>query len=132
MKRHLKVLAVAVMFQGRVLSAFGNITETTPSADSESSAWYTLVVPLVLVLAAAAAATFFLRRWQGNIVRRDGPMQLVHVLSVGPRERLALVKVGERHLVVGITPSHVSRIAELYDIQHAQSGASPAQNDDGV
>ena len=138
MKRHSKVavvpmvLIVAVMFQARVLSAFGNISETTPPDNGDATAWYTLMVPLVLVLGAAAAATVLLRRWRGNVGRRDGPLQLVHVIAVGPRERLALVKVGARHLVVGITPNHVSRIAEFDDIQHAESSAPPAQDDDGV
>ena len=136
MKRHSKVavvpmvLIVAVMFQARALSAFGNISETTPPDNGDATAWYTLVVPLVL--GAAAAATVLLRRWRGNVGRRDGPLQLVHVIAVGPRERLALVKVGARHLVVGITPNHVSRIAEFDDIQHAESSAPPARDDDGV
>jgi flagellar biogenesis protein FliO len=54
-------------------------------------------------------------------------LQLVHVIALGPRERLALVKVGARYLVVGITPNTVNRIAELYDIQHADSNQPPVQ-----
>jgi flagellar protein FliO/FliZ len=70
----------------------------------------------VLVVGAAAGATWVLRHWKGSIGRREGPLQLIHVIALGPRERLALVKIGDRYLVVGITPASISRVAELSDI----------------
>jgi flagellar biosynthetic protein FliO len=93
-----------------VPSAFGNTVEAT-----ETGTLYPTVVSLVLVLAAAVAATVFLRRWKGSIGRREGPMQLRHVLALGPRERLALVKVGSRYLVVGVTAAGISAVAEFTD-----------------
>jgi flagellar biosynthetic protein FliO len=84
---------------------------------ADGGALSSLVIALILVAAAAAAATWVLRHWKGSIVRREGPLQLVHVVPLGPRERLALVKVGGRYLVVGITPTSISRVAELCDIQ---------------
>jgi flagellar biosynthetic protein FliO len=108
------------------LSAFAS----NPDVPDDSLAWTSLLIPTVLVLLAAAAATFVLKRWKGAIGGRDGPLQLVHVIALGPRERLALVKVGARYLVVGITPNNVNRIAELYDIQHADADSSPAHPDD--
>jgi flagellar protein FliO/FliZ len=82
---------------------------------SDTSAVGSLVVALVLVTGAAAAATWVLRHWQGSVGRREGPLQLVHVIALGPRERLALVKVGGRYLVVGITPTSINRVADLSD-----------------
>jgi flagellar protein FliO/FliZ len=76
-----------------------------------------LIVALILVAGAAVAATWVLRHWKGSVARREGPLQLVHVIAVGPRERLALVKIGGRYLVVGITPASITRVAELSDIQ---------------
>jgi flagellar protein FliO/FliZ len=72
-------------------------------------------VPLLVIVGAAAAATWFLRRWKGSLGRRDGPLQLVHVIALGPRERIALVKVGARYLVVGITGQHINTLAEVAD-----------------
>jgi len=91
-----------------VTSAFGNTVEA-----AETGTLYPTVVSLVLVLGAAAAATVFLRRWKGSIGRREGPMQLQHVIALGPRERLALVKVGSRYLVVGVTAAGISAVAEF-------------------
>jgi len=100
-------------------SAFGNTVEA-----AETGTLYPTVVSLVLVLGAAAAATVFLRRWKGSIGRRAGPMQLHHVLALGPRERLALVKVGSRFLVVGVTAAGISAVAEFTDesLESAQTG----------
>src|SRR5882724_11956086 len=81
----------------------------------ETGALYPTVVSLVLVLGAAAAAAVFLRRWKGSIGRSAGPMQLRHVIALGPRERLALVKVGSRFLVVGVTAAGISAVAEFTD-----------------
>jgi flagellar biogenesis protein FliO len=91
-------------------SAFGNTVEA-----AGTGTLYPTVVSLVLMLGAAAAATVFLRRWKGSIGRREGPMQLRHVLALGPRERLALVKVGSRFLVVGVTAAGISAVAEFTD-----------------
>lgn len=88
-------------------SAFGN------SAAEDSSLTWSLLVPLVVIAAAAAAATWFLRRWKGSLARRDGPLRLVHVIALGPRERIALVKVGTRHLVVGITATNINTLGEV-------------------
>ena len=83
---------------------------------SDTGAVGPLIVALVLVTGAAAAATWVLRHWKGSVGRREGPLQLVHVIALGPRERLALVKIGGRYLVVGITPTSINRVTELSDI----------------
>jgi len=83
---------------------------TGDTSPSDSGALGSLVVALILVAGAAAAATWVLRHWKGSVSRREGPLQLVHVIALGPRERLALVKIGGRYLVVGITPTSINRV----------------------
>jgi flagellar protein FliO/FliZ len=116
-------LAAAVAAQLHVMSAFAN----NPDPADDSIPWFSLLVPTLLILGAAAAATLVVRRWKGAVGGRDGPLQLVHVIALGPRERLALVKVGTRYLVVGITPGTVNRIAELSDIQNTDLNQPPIQ-----
>jgi flagellar biosynthetic protein FliO len=124
-------LAAAVFFQTYSMSAFAN----SPEIPDEPIAWISLLMPMVLILGAAAAATFALRRWKRAVGGRDGPLQLIHIIALGPRERLALVKVGTHYLVVGITPNNINRIAELSDMgselsdkQNAGTVPSPAQS----
>ncbi len=75
-----------------------------------------MVASLIFILAVAVGAALLLRRWKSSVGRREGPLRLLHVIALGSRERLALVKVGGRYLVVGITPTSVNRIAELPDM----------------
>ncbi len=104
--------SVAVAINLYTTAAFA--TSDTSAADS-SPVW-SLVVALILVAGAAAAATWVLRHWKGSVGRREGPLQLVHVIALGPRERLALVRIGGRYLVLGITPTSINRVTELSDI----------------
>ena len=104
--------SVAVAVNLYTTAAFASSDTST----SDTGAVGSLVVALILVVGAAAAATWVLRRWKGSLGRREGPLQLVHVIALGPRERLALVKIGGRYLVVGITPTSINRVAELSDI----------------
>ena len=131
MQRRLKtavVVASVFVFQPFNMSAFANSAEIS----DEPVAWISLAVPIVLILGAAAAATFILRRWKRSVSGPGGPLQLIHVIAVGPRERLAVVKIGTRYLVVGITPNNINRIAELSDIQDDAAGTSSAPRDDAA
>jgi flagellar protein FliO/FliZ len=105
-----KRIVLASVLQALAVSAFGDTPAATASDDG---AVYSLVLSLILILGAAAAATFLLRRWRGSIGRTNGPLQLIHVVPLGPRERLALVKVGAKYLIVGITPASVTKISEV-------------------
>lgn len=42
-----------------------------------------------------------------------GPLSLPASISVGPRERIAVLKVGERLLLVGITSQSINLLTEL-------------------
>ena len=49
--------------------------------------------------------------WPGN--RTNGLLSMPASLTVGPREQIAVVKVGERVLVVGITSQQIQLLTEL-------------------
>lgn len=108
-----KACSVAVGFSLYATAAFASSDAST----SDGGGLTSLLVALILVAGAAVAATWVLRHWKGSVARREGPLQLVHVIAMGPRERLALVKIGGRYLVVGITPTSITRVAELSNIQ---------------
>jgi flagellar biogenesis protein FliO len=55
----------------------------------------------------------------------------MHVIALGPRERLALVKIGGRYLVVGITPTSINRVAEMSDIADSVRDSMPSPPDTG-
>lgn len=68
---------------------------------------------LGLILVAIFALVWALRR-SGNFTRgRGGKMQVVDVLSLGQRERLVLVAVGDQQLVLGVAPGRVQAVHTL-------------------
>ena len=103
-----------------VASAFGNTVDA-----QAGGTLYPTIVALLLILSAAVAATVFLKRWKGSIGRSEGPLQLRHVIALGPRERLALVQVGSRLLVVGVTPAGITAVAEMDDPTLDRPTATP-------
>jgi flagellar protein FliO/FliZ len=129
--KKIRLSTQVIVFAALVLDSYSGPTSGA-STDSgvDSITLYSLVLPFVLVLAAAVGATILLRRWRGSFGRRDGPLQLVHVIALGPRERLALVKVGRRYLVVGITSTQINRVAELDELlDDSLAGSSEAAVD---
>ncbi len=75
-----------------------------------------LSIPLVLWLVKR------LSQWPGN--RTNGLLSMPASLTVGPREQIAVVKVGERVLVVGITSQQIQLLTELDGLPEVP--ASPA------
>lgn len=74
--------------------------------------WIDLLLPLVLVIVTGAVAWWLVKR-RGSLTNSNGPVQLLQVLAVGPRERLLLVKVGDRQLLCGATPAQITLLATL-------------------
>jgi flagellar protein FliO/FliZ len=75
-----------------------------------------LVIALIFLLAWAA------RRfsWTKMLAHRtEGPIRLVGTLSLGTRERLVLVDVEGRRVLLGVVPGEISRL----DISTAEAGS---------
>ncbi len=78
------------------------------------------VLALVLFLAWLARRTRILGVWQG------GPMQIRATLALGHRERLVLVEVDGRRLLLGVTQEQVRMLLELDAVTSANE---PSQED---
>lgn len=64
-----------------------------------------LSIPLVLWLVKR------LSQWPGSA--EQGPLSIPASITVGPRERIAVLKAGERTLLVGITAQSIQLLTEL-------------------
>ena len=78
---------------------------------------------LALVIALLVALLWALRKLQGkmnghNTGRR---LQIIESLSVGPRQKVALIRVGEREVLIGISPTQINGIASWPDGTHVPS-----------
>lgn len=81
-----------------------------------------LIVLLLVVLAWAARRSGLARRLNDA----QGNMTVVATQSLGPRERLVLVDVGEQRLVLGVTATQIACLATQVRPENAPQAAAPA------
>lgn len=84
-----------------------------------------LLVGLLVVLGAIVALAFMMRRMTGIQSRLGSDFRVVSGISLGARERILLVQVGDRQLVVGVAPGRVQTLHVL-DRPIESPGRTPA------
>jgi flagellar protein FliO/FliZ len=77
-----------------------------------------VVLGLALVLAMIFAAAWTMRRFNPRAVQ-NGTLRIVGGTSLGGRERILLLEVGETWLVVGVAPGRVNSLCTLPKPEHA-------------
>jgi len=94
----------SVCVQAQSLAA--SSSSTSSSASVWGGAWLGLVTLTLLIVLAAVVVWLYRRGAQGNLV--GGQIQLLAAFPVGPRERLLVVRMQDRILALGHTPTHIS------------------------
>ncbi|MGA1104725.1 MAG: flagellar biosynthetic protein FliO [Pseudomonadales bacterium] len=76
--------------------------------------WASFAASFFLVLILLAGTLFALKRMQGlNLSKqRNGQLQIKDSLSLGTRQKLVLVEVGTRQVLVGLSPTQMTRLGE--------------------
>lgn len=102
-----------------------NATDSLPATGSilmTVSGALALILLLLVVLAWAARRSGLTRRLNDA----QGNMTLVATQSLGPRERLVLVDVGDQRLVLGVTASQITCLATQPRPENAPQASAPA------
>lgn len=71
------------------------------------------LLALILVVALILALAWLLRRLPGATLRGHPELRVVAQLSVGVRERLLVVAVGERQHLIGVAGDRISLLSTL-------------------
>lgn len=72
-----------------------------------------VMLGLFVILGVILGGAFLLRRlgyWQ---LSSNGAMKIVGGLAMGPREKIVLLQVGKRQLVLGVTPGRIQTLCEM-------------------
>lgn len=72
-----------------------------------------MVLGLAVVLAVMALITWVLKRMMPGAGGQQSVVRIVGGVSVGSRERVVVVEVADRWIVVGVAPGQVNGIANL-------------------
>ena len=78
--------------------------------------WLQFLLSFALVIGLLLAMLWTLRKLQGQtgLMRRAGSrLQLLESLSVAPRQKIAIVRVDNRELLVGLTPQQITPLGWL-------------------
>jgi len=101
---------------------------------SPTGSIFKMLMGLAVVLAVMALITWLLKRMMPGAGGQQSVIRVVGGVSVGSRERVVVVEVADRWLVVGVAPGQVNSIANLEagDVQTlslmTESGASPVNS----
>ena len=102
-----------------VLGLFGMVYQTSVFAAAETAAVsptgniLKMVMGLAVVLAVMALISWGVKRMLPNAAGQNSAVKVVGGVSVGSRERVVVLEVADRWLVVGVAQGQVSSIANL-------------------
>jgi flagellar protein FliO/FliZ len=82
-----------------------------------------LTLSLVAIVALIFAISWLLKRFKVALPRGSGDMAVLDQVSIGPRERIALVRVGDQQVLVGIGAGGIVPLAPLANPISLSSGA---------
>lgn len=102
-----------------------NATDSLPATGSvlmTVTGALALIVLLMVVLAWAVRRSGLSRRLNAA----QGTITLVATQSLGPRERLVVVDVGEQRLVLGVTASQIACLTTQPRLENARQTTAPA------
>lgn len=85
---------------------------TAPEADLGSGLMQ-MAVGFGIVLALLLGSLWLLKRISTPHGRSGQWLKIVGAIGIGPRERMVVVEVGDKWLVLGVAPGHVSFLHEL-------------------
>ncbi len=72
-----------------------------------------LTLSLLAIVALIFAISWLLKRFKSVLPQGSGDMAVVDQLSIGPRERIALVRVGDQQVLVGIGAGGIVALTPL-------------------
>ncbi len=114
LKRPLAFL-LAVLLISVVGMAAAQAAPAAPAANPglETGALLRLTGGLFLVIIVIVALSWFLRRYGGFAMSAGGQMRILGSMALGGRERMVLVEVGDRQLLLGVAPGRVQTLLVL-------------------
>jgi flagellar protein FliO/FliZ len=70
-------------------------------------------IGLVIVLGLFFLLAWLMKKLSGGTVAGSGKMQILGGLSLGMREKIVLLKVGDQQLVLGVSPGRIEKLHVL-------------------
>jgi flagellar protein FliO/FliZ len=91
------------------------LEQAAPAVADPFSASYLfkLVAVMGFILLLIFALAWMMKKMQITQNSQNGVINIVSAISVGQRDRIALIQVGEEQILVGLTPGKIEKLHEL-------------------
>lgn len=97
-----------------VTKAASSLNSSSLNADPMSGGYLMqLVIGLFIVLLCIVVLAWFAKKMKHFNPLADGSLRVIGGLSMGSRERVALLQVGEQQLLIGISPGRINTLHVL-------------------
>ena len=71
-----------------------------------------VALALVVIIGVVVALGYLAKRFQLTKPGRGSVLQVVDSTYLGPKERLVLVQLGDQHILVGMNPQCITKLAQ--------------------
>ena len=90
------------------------VEKNIPQVDPLSSGYLIkLTLGLVAIVLLIFGLAWLMKKMQLTQFSQNGLIQIVSAISVGQRDRIALIQVGDEQLLVGLTPGSIKKLHTL-------------------
>lgn len=103
----------ATLFLVSQIYISGAWAATSPAAVSTTGSVLKMVFGLAVVLGVMVLVSWGVKRMMPGVTGQQSGIRIVGGVSVGSRERVVVVQVADRWIVVGVAPGQVNGIANL-------------------
>ena len=100
----------ALMFSS-VVCAQENVATKPITSLKDILLW---LISTIVVVACIFVLAFFLKKIK-FVKGKNATLAIVDQLYVGPKQRVVMVKAGERKILLGVTPNHINYLTEVKD-----------------
>ena len=107
-----KLLPFLFLFSGQLFAA--EVGSQIPPVDPVSSSYLLkLILAMVFILVLIFGLAWLMKKMQLTQHSQNGLIQIVSAISVGQRDRIALIQVGDEQLLIGLTPGRIEKLHTL-------------------
>lgn len=93
------------------------VAANIPAVDPVSSSYLLkLVFAMVFILLLIFGLVWLMKKMQLTQHSQNGLIQIISAISVGQRDRIALIQVGEEQLLLGLTPGRIEKLHTLKSV----------------
>ncbi len=106
-----------------------NAAEQLTTNVIDTSDYFKVVLGLIFVIALFLASTFLFKRYGNGPMTGRGQLRIVDGLHLGNRERLVLVELKGKQILLAITPGQIKKLDTVEKSSPAVTSFAPLMDD---